>query len=126
MKIKNSNVAIARIIKSTLIPIGTVRGDIIEETPMIKNILKIFEPTIFPTEMSISFLSAAATDVTNSGSDVPAATIVEDMRNSLIPICLAIDTAPSTVNFPPITKKINPAISINEIFCAGVFLNIIR
>lgn len=37
--------------------------------PSIKNILKMFEPTIFPTAMSVFFLAAATADVASSGRE---------------------------------------------------------
>jgi hypothetical protein len=40
-----------------------------------KRKLKIFEPITFPLAMSLFFLIAATTEVTNSGKEVPAATI---------------------------------------------------
>ena len=40
-----------------------------------KRILKILEPITFPIAISPFFFVAATTEVTNSGNDVPAATI---------------------------------------------------
>ena len=51
-------------------------GLIIELTPKINKILKIFDPRIFPIAISEFFLKAAITDVDNSGSEVPKAMIV--------------------------------------------------
>ena len=50
---------------------GIKKADI----PRIKRILKIFEPRTFPTAISDSSLNAAIQDTTNSGSEVPIATI---------------------------------------------------
>ena len=52
------------------------------------------------------FLSAATTDVASSGSDVPAATSVRPITDSLTPNERAMPDAPSTKYRPP---KINPA-----------------
>jgi hypothetical protein len=61
-----------------------VKGLISELTPRIRNILNIFEPMILPTAMSLLFLFTATRDVTNLGSEVPAATIVSPIIFSLI------------------------------------------
>ncbi len=68
---------------------------------------------MFPTEISISFLMAATTEVTSSGNEVPAATIVDEINSSLIPNCLAIETAPATVNLPPRNSANKPPAIIN-------------
>jgi len=57
----------------------------IELVPNMKNMLKTFEPTIFPTAISAFFLYAAAADVANSGSEVPIATTVKPISDSLTP-----------------------------------------
>ena len=51
-------------------------GLIADAIPRTIKILNIFDPTAFPTAISTSFLRAATTDVTSSGSDVPIETIV--------------------------------------------------
>ena len=56
-------------------------GLIIALIPKIKKILKMFEPTMFPTAISVFFLYAAVADVANSGSDVPRATIVKPIKD---------------------------------------------
>lgn len=53
-------------------------------------------PTILPIAISLLPLNAAVTDVTNSGSDVPKATIVRPINLSLNPAYLAIFDAAST------------------------------
>ncbi len=67
--------------------------------------LKIFDPIIFPIAISLFFLNAATTDVTNSGNDVPAATIVRPIIFSLMPKIVATAIALSTTNLPPITRS---------------------
>jgi hypothetical protein len=76
-------------------------GVTIDENPRIQKILKIFEPTIFPTAISLCHFLAAITDVASSGRDVHTATIVKPMTISDIPNVRAIATAPSTNIFPP-------------------------
>ena len=50
-----------------------------DDVPKIKNMLNMLLPITFPNAMSVSPLRAATMDVTNSGKDVPAATIVKAM-----------------------------------------------
>ena len=74
--------------------------------------MKIFEPTILPIAISAFPFLAAVTEATNSGSDVPKATIVKPINFSLIPIAVAIAVAafteilaPQTTTAPPIRIK---------------------
>ena len=53
--------------------------------PMTAKILKMFEPIIFPTEISNSFLNTATNVVTTSGKLVPMATIVKPIILSETP-----------------------------------------
>ena len=57
-------------------------GWIIELKPRTKRRLKILEPTTFPIARSLCFLITARTEVTNSGRDVPRATIVRAINLS--------------------------------------------
>lgn len=88
-----------------LAPAGRGIGLIRAVTHNIQKILKILLPIILPTARSTLFLRAAATEVTNSGSDVPIAMIVVEIRKSLNQKYSAIFTALSTVHVPP---KYNP------------------
>ena len=56
----------------------------------IKRILKIFEPITFPIAISLFLFVAATIEVTNSGNEVPAATIVNPIIFSLTPKLFAI------------------------------------
>ena len=60
-------------------------GLILEETPNINNILNILDPRTFPIAISFSPFVAAIIEVTNSGRDVPIATIVNPTNFSLKP-----------------------------------------
>ena len=51
-----------------------------ELNPRIRPILKMFEPTILPNERSAFFFIAAVIDAASSGSDVPQAMSVMDMK----------------------------------------------
>ncbi|OQC34185.1 MAG: hypothetical protein BWX65_00541 [Bacteroidetes bacterium ADurb.Bin057] len=61
---------------------------------------------MLPMAISAFFFFAAIADVANSGSDVPNATIVTPITDSLTFHAMAIFTALSTIRLPPI---INPA-----------------
>ena len=56
------------------------------DNPKIRNTLKILEPTTFPRAMSLSPFLAATIEVTNSGREVPTATMVRPIRASLRPV----------------------------------------
>lgn len=62
-----------------------VIGEIVEDVPRMRRMLKIFDPITFPIAISVSFFIAAAILVTNSGKEVPIATIVRPTKFSLIP-----------------------------------------
>lgn len=53
--------------------------------PRIKKILKIFDPTTFPTASSTFLRNAATILVTSSGILVPMATTVSPINKSLTP-----------------------------------------
>ncbi len=71
--------------------------------PITNKILKIFEPTILPIAISAFPRLAAVTEVTNSGRDVPNATMVNPIIRSLTPKYFAIPLAPSTAKLEPRT-----------------------
>ncbi len=60
-------------------------GLTIDVTPITAKMLKIFEPIIFPMEISSSFLNTATNVVTTSGKLVPIATIVRPIILSETP-----------------------------------------
>ena len=62
--------------KSIIKLAATVIGLIVEEKPIISNILKIFDPRTLPRAISFSPFKAATIEVTSSGREVPMATIV--------------------------------------------------
>ncbi len=80
---KNSNIeARRRTPKSIFNAISNFIGDIIEVIANIKNILKIFEPMMFPTAISDFPLYAATAEVASSGRDVPIASMVNPINLS--------------------------------------------
>ncbi len=62
-----------------------VIGVINELIPRIRKILNIFEPMMFPMAISLFLRNAATTEVTSSGNEVPADTIVIPINFSLAP-----------------------------------------
>ena len=97
--------------KSTiLIPRSTI-GRNKAEIPRINNALNTFEPSTFPRASCGLPLRAAMTHVTNSGNEVPTATIVIDTTLSLNPKLLAIATAESRNKFPPYNNIARNAIA---------------
>ena len=60
-------------------------GLTIDVNPTTAKILKIFDPIIFPIEISNSFLNTATSVVTTSGRLVPIATIVNPIIRSETP-----------------------------------------
>ena len=99
-------------LKERLYEIGAIR----ELTDRMRNILKIFEPIMFPIAIPVFFFNAATTDVNNSGNDVPIAIIVRPIIFSLTPSCVASCTPLSTTNWPPIIRPANPTIISPHIF----------
>ena len=79
--------------------------------PRIPSILKIFEPTTFPTAISDSFLYEARTTVISSGRLVPMATTVSPIIASLTPIDLATAIA-SAINNDSAIKAGGSSVSV--------------
>lgn len=78
--------------------------------------LRIFDPTIFPTPISHSHFLTAMSAVISSGKDVPMATTVNQIILSDNHIFCAIITALSTTMLLPniITKSHQTIIRINN------------
>ena len=76
-------------------------GIITADVPTTNKMLKMLLPTILPIAMSAFPLRAATTEVNNSGSDVPSATMVSPINLSLIPNIFASEVAASTVTSLP-------------------------
>ncbi len=109
-------------IKSIMDAMSSGIGFKAEETPNISKILNILEPTTFPSAKSHSPFLAATIEVTNSGSDVPKATIVSPISVSLRPKDLAISVALSTTRFPPHIIAAPPSIINKPLFHIGKIL----
>jgi len=84
---KNNKIAtkIIRGAKSVIFISATSKGLINDIIPNTKRRLKIFEPMIFPTPISSSPFLIAVRVATNSGNEVPIATIVKPIASLLIP-----------------------------------------
>ena len=95
MGINNSPVPIIKGISKLKILLSMDRGVIIDTNPKTDNILNKLEPIIFPTEIECSFLTAANTEVTSSGKDVPKATTDIPIIKSFTPMIFAKPMAPS-------------------------------
>ena len=82
-------------ISNLKILLSTDKGVIIDTNPNTDSILNKFEPIILPTEIECSFLTAANTEVTSSGKDVPKATTDIPIIKSFTPMIFAKPMAPS-------------------------------
>lgn len=74
--------------------------------PNTKKMLNRLLPITLPMAISGFFFKAATIDVASSGREVPPATSVSPITDSLTPRCRAMLLAPSTNHYPP---KISPA-----------------
>lgn len=99
-------------------------GFTIDVKPSTVKMLKIFDPMMFPTEISLSFLTAAIIEAVSSGTLVPNATTVIDITRSLIPISAASDEAPVTSNLEP-TASPTDAKTIMRKYTHGLYLFLI-
>lgn len=88
----------------------------------ITTIFKTFDPTILPIAILLFPFSAATTDVTSSGSDVPTATTVNHIILSERPTYCANAIAPSTTRFHPTTRRSIPKKIYVAIFRFGMFV----
>jgi hypothetical protein len=73
----------------------------------IRRIFAIFDQIIFPSTISLASFTLPITFTTNSGADVPNATIVSPITKSDICNFFANDDAPSTRKSAPFIKRIN-------------------
>ena len=96
-------------ISNTEIP-EIFKGVIVALIPNTKKMLNRLLPTTLPIANPGFFFIAATTDVANSGNEVPPATNVNPITDSLIFIARATLLAPDTKRFPPTTSPISPII----------------
>ncbi len=81
--------------------------------------LKMFDPTMLPTAISVCLRNAAITLVASSGSDVPTATMVSPITASEMPNSRAMVVALSTRKPAPITRATSPAPVMTQGFQFG-------
>ena len=79
--------------------------------PTQPRILKMLLPITLPTAISRSPLIAAEREAATSGNEVPAATMVSPITNSLIPSSRANPVAASTSHREPKMSNANPPIT---------------
>mgnify|MGYP000835876045 CR=1 FL=1 len=92
--------------RSTAVIPPMVSGWIVALMPRISRMLAMFDPMTLPSAMSALPLNSDTSDEASSGSDVPPATSVMAITDSLIPILRARAVALSRKSSPP---KISPA-----------------
>lgn len=83
-------------------------GVILALHPNTKKILKRLLPITLPMAISGFFFNAATMEVASSGREVPPATKVRPIIDSLTPRLRAIPVAPSTNNCPPYISAARP------------------
>ncbi len=84
-------------------------------------------PTTLPTAMSRSPRTVAMMDVATSGNDVPPATIVRPITNSLTPSSRAISMDALTSQRAPRTSRPRPASTRTTfVTCAPAFCRSVR
>ena len=92
---------------------------LLKEATIELNEEEILDPITFPNAISLSPLRAATIEVTNSGNEVPTATIVKPTKLWLIPQAKAMFEALSTTKSPPITIPTIPIIDKRILFGNG-------
>src|SRR5699024_7922979 len=97
-------------------------GFITAANPKTKSMLNKFEPITLPIAISVSPFFIATIDVTNSGREVPTATIVSPTKLALIPNDVAISVAEFTTISPPITIPTIPKIDTNIVLVSDTSL----
>ena len=118
----NSSAEAIITVKSRLLmpPIG--KGEIVALHPNTKNILNRLLPITFPMAIPGFFFNAAVTDVASSGNEVPPATKVNPITDSLTPSDRAIPLAPSTKSCPPKMRPASPPTIKRTDFHTGISL----
>ena len=98
MRIKNSAVRPMFTAMSVFCSGFSGRGAMMALAPRIQKVLMRFDPTTFPTAISVLPLYVATAEAANSGRDVPIEITVSAIRLSERPILLAISMAPFTIH----------------------------
>ena len=90
--------------------------------PRMPKILKMFEPIIFPIEISVSCFRAAIIEVANSGKLVPRAINDIEITLSLTPKFKAIFSAPEINQFDPYMRPTEARVIKSKDFHKGSFI----
>lgn len=107
--IKVSSDAITRTIRSVMFIFVSCIGRTVAEIPRTSRMLNIFDPITLPRASCELPLSAAMMHVISSGRDVPTATRVIDITDSLNPRCFATVIAELRNISPPNMSAANDA-----------------
>lgn len=94
-----------------MLPLEQATGQMIAVTPTIANELKMLLPTTLPMARSACPLTAEITLTTNSGADVPKATIVKPMTKLETLNRRAISEAPSVSQSAPLMMSNRPTMN---------------
>ena len=86
----------------------TIKGHIIAAMPRINKVLEILEPIMLPKAMPVLPFTLAKALITNSGAEVPKATIVKPIKKLETPYLLAIDEEPSIIMSAPLIRNMKP------------------
>ena len=97
-------------------------ADVTEAANVTSNILAIFEPITFPTDISGEPLITASIETTSSHREVPKPTTIKPMKNSetlnFFPIAIAEEIRMSA----PFTRNVRPRTSSNMLASIFQFL----
>ena len=93
------------------ISFGVVIGRRSADTPMTMSRLKMFDPTILPSEMSLFPVRPAVMETAVSGALVPIATIVRPITMEGTRRIQAMEEEPSTKKSAPLSRRRKPTSS---------------
>ncbi len=112
IKRKSESAATVAVLASSVKDFVDERGFIIAALPSTRQVLRIFEPTILPMIISGFPFFRAVREAANSGRDVPSATIVNPIIDSLTPKFCATFMLFFTTISPPSISAIRPPMVI--------------
>lgn len=98
--------------------------NIVQVNPMIKPILAMFEPIILPIAISSLPENVATNVTTNSGKEVPNATIVRPITSLDIPNFLASLVDPETIKSPPKYRRVIPESKLIKMINDSIITNL--
>ncbi len=92
------------------------------EIPRIRSVFEIFDPIILPNAIPELPFMLASILTTNSGAEVPKATIVRPITKEEMPYFRAIEDDPSIITSAPLIKNTKP--KINNIIVKYIYKNL--